>query len=223
MKKPFGVVSVVLLLLCVAANVQAGEPDSKTARGWVAAGPFYVSVKAGGSFPDDRVGSVTPGTGAIARESLDRAEVESVAVGFWIHKDLRLELEGSYRKFGVNNLTLGTTSFSSNGDSKVMSLMGNAYYDFPVDWTLRPYLMGGIGMARSDINASFGTVQTSGHENNFAYQYGGGFSHDFTKTVSGDVGYRYVGIHSSDENGIRLEKDDNAHEIMAGLRFGFGY
>lgn len=186
--KKIAVISGILLPLCVAGTAQTVEKQT-------ASKPYYVSLKIGGTIPRDlQVSGITI--------SLDNGVNGAAAVGLQLQPTVRLELEGSYRKVDFDKMS---------GDMTVKTLMANAYYDFPVDGTLKPYLMGGIGMARLGETQQFLILfnDTGG-----AYQLGGGLSYTLSEAVTADVGYRYLGV--------RAEGDDlGFHEFLAGLRFGF--
>src|SRR5262249_22958432 len=125
--------------------------------------------------PDPSGGLVSGGTffgGHLTTQvspNSDTGYVVSAAVG--VHLDelvhgLRAEVEGSYRhnKIARQFSVAGHTSFIPHavnstghldGDSTSWSVMANAWYDFPVDGMLVPYIGGGIGWARAEDKVDF--------------------------------------------------------------------
>ncbi|MEO5348461.1 MAG: outer membrane beta-barrel protein [Magnetococcus sp. YQC-3] len=223
--RKIAIISSIMLPLCISGTAQTVEAPAEK--------PYYVSLKIGGSFGNESVGSVKSGVvstgvipgvvpGAVVAVSSDDAVAVSASVGMRLHPTVRLELEGAYRKYDADKITFGVTPTKITGHSEIKTLMANAYYDFPVQWQFRPYITGGAGMARSDASVSFAGLTSRGHDTAFSYQLGGGLSYSLSETVTADIGYRYVGAISTEESSvIRTEKDGNLHEILAGLRFGF--
>lgn len=83
------------------------------------------------------------------------------------------------------------------------------------------YVMGGVGMARTDgtIEKVSFLASTKGHDTVFAYQFGGGFSYALNEATTADIGYRYIGSKDLDFEGLNVSY--GIHEVMAGLRFWF--
>ncbi len=198
--KKIVVISSILLPLFVAGTAQTVEKPTSTK-------PFYVSFKIGGSIPRDNKDDGDT-------ISFDKGVHGSAAFGLRLQPTVRLELEGSYRKVDFDQMTISGTTLSPQGDTTVKALMANAYYDFPMDSPLKPYVVGGIGRARRDMDMTALGIRVRGHETGGAYQFGGGLSYVLSEVVTADVGYRYLGL--------RQDGDDSGfHEFLAGLRFGF--
>lgn len=114
-------------------------------------------------------------------------------------------------------------------------VLANLYWDIWRFGGFTPYLMGGIGGAWNnleDFNTGLGKVQGDSRVD-FAWQIGGGISYDITRTLSLDLGYRYVdaGRIRSDNDGSanffdpsendRLTGRLRSHDFMIGLRNQF--
>jgi opacity protein-like surface antigen len=115
--------------------------------------------------------------------------------------------------FGWSPSFFGTKS--DFGNNTVMNLMGNLIIGVPIGGThgagVRPYVVGGVGLLRSQIDG--GTLATvSSSENMFGWDAGGGVMGFFSDHVGlrGDVRYLRgmsdltTNVSSIDVNGDRL-------------------
>ncbi|MBF0293884.1 MAG: porin family protein [Magnetococcales bacterium] len=198
-------ISCLTLALCLTGGAQAGE----------SARIPYVSLKVGAAVPKDN--KIT--TGSIL---FDNDVVVAGAIGLVLQKSLRLELEGSHRRFTTRLAKLNSgTEYKVNGHVEHKALLANLYYDFPLTESLRFYLGGGAGM--SLIDTKIDTITTGStiiafssqeRDSGFAYQLGSGFSFNFTERFATDFGYRFLVTHNNDDS-------LSIHEITAGLRYGY--
>jgi OOP family OmpA-OmpF porin len=176
-----------------------------------AAGPFYVSVMGGANFlQDDSFHAVTSPTfsaNTLAfHPNSDTGFIVSAAVG--IHLDqvlsgLRVEAEGAYRKNHVKGTwqsNTGTPTGISSGtldyDHSTWSVLANAWYDFNVGSSLKPYVGGGIGWAETRIKGTYkGSLAANPNfdfsNDGFAWQAGAGVNLALTPNIDLGVGYRY--------------------------------
>jgi opacity protein-like surface antigen len=99
-------------------------------------------------------------------------------------------------------------------DISLLTVMANAYYDFGNDSDIRPYIMGGLGMAH--INMSW----TSDDEDVFAWQLGAGVGFKIAERTTLDLGYRYLKPSTFDTHGLGDGKLA-CNNIMLGLRYQF--
>lgn len=99
-------------------------------------------------------------------------------------------------------------------DLSLLTVMANAYYDFDVDSSVRPYIMGGLGMARVDMS------WTSDNEDVFAWQVGAGLGLNVADSTTLDLGYRYLKPNEFDTHGLGDGKLA-CHNVMLGLRYQF--
>ncbi len=89
------------------------------------------------------------------------------------------------------------------GSSDYMtSVLGNMYFDIPMDSVITPYLGAGAGYGWA-----------SGNENGFAFALMAGAELRLSDTVSADIGYRYRQIIDGN--------DPHDHEVLVGLRYKF--
>lgn len=187
-----------------------------------AAMPAYLSLGVGltdtmDSDWDDSVGD----QGTIG---IDNSANFSAAIGASFLKNTRTELEVSYRKAGLSDISLdGVGSASLNGDLTTWGFLVNGYYDFPLKSKISPYLSAGIGVAHHkgtiDAVGGLGTPGTDSTDTVFAYQVGLGASYAITEKASLWAGYRYLG--SADPNFDDISAEYHANELRAGVRFNF--
>ena len=121
------------------------------------------------------------------------------------------------------------------------SAMLNLYYDIDTGTKFTPYIGGGIGYARVKSKAAvtgdtpFGAIDmnSSTHENNFAWQLGFGVSYQVTDNIDIDLGYRYSDYGNAKDSVATpipgLDKtlyadakySITSHEALLGLRYSF--
>ncbi|WP_130471620.1 outer membrane protein [Candidatus Magnetaquicoccus inordinatus] len=184
--------------------------------------PYYVSLKIGGAFADDTEGKTKVGAKATATGYEENATY-SVAAGIRLHPSVRLELEGGYRKLYADSLSVrGAAVTKLNGAMTVKTVMGNAIYDLPLDSMLKPYLLGGIGLARTDSTVIYNAATSNkGYSTDFAFQLGAGVTFPLTDLVHADIGYRYLHLSGADMGHVISTEDNSIHEIYAGVQMGF--
>ncbi|NTU58169.1 MAG: porin family protein [Chlorobiaceae bacterium] len=123
----------------------------------------------------------------------------------------RLEAEAGYQ----NN------NFVNNGTIKIVSLLGNGYYDFNTAG-VKPYITGGIGVATvrlRDITLN-SNVRLDDDETTFAYQVGAGLQVPLTNKVMLDARYRYFGT-TEFRTTLTGDKSIDSNSLLLGLRVNF--
>ena len=156
----------------------------------------------------------------------------------------RLEADASYRSADIDTLTAGTTglpadaggspalsgagAFPADGEANVLSFMLNGLFDFGDDDGLQGFVGGGIGVARTDIEAtidasSAGVVDDS--DSGLAWQALAGVRAPLTDNI--DVGLRYrffnaENVEIVDTAGRDMETRFRSHSILGTLTFNFG-
>ena len=101
--------------------------------------------------------------------------------------------------------------------AKFNRVMGNAYIELPISYNVRPFVMGGIGVANYDVN-HYGT-EVSG--SNFAWNVGGGIAFLLNRNVSLDVGGRYVDLGDVELETQNKKMSFDTVETYVGMRFLF--
>ena len=179
----------------------------------------------------------------------------------------RLEAEVGYQTNDVNSGTDGSVGETPNlyrsdaagtlspnwpmrGDISVLSLMGNAYYDFDLGHKVELYATGGIGIAQvsfHNVNDTGSWVGTSApftfeanndpgfnaHETTLAWQVGAGIAAPIADHVKLDLRYRYFATsdftipssNSSDfypySSNLAMNTSVSSHSVLLGLRVDF--
>jgi OmpA-OmpF porin, OOP family len=187
---------------------------------------FYVEGNLGYAIPDTVDASVGEIDGEV---ELEDAFVFGGALGYrfpWI----RLELNGSYRKFDTDEVKAQGQSAGGNGDASAVVGLFNAYLDPDLGVPVRPYLGGGVGGAYVKLDtgddAPLGVDDEAGA---FAWNLAAGLSYDVTAHVTLSAGYRYLRLEGTDFSAslAGVDTDDvdvddvTSHEILVGLRYTF--
>lgn len=154
----------------------------------------------------------------------------------------RLEAEASYREADIDTVTVGTAGFpgggatgvaapgvrAAAGSSNALSFMVNGLADFGPDDGLQGFLGAGVGVARTDVNATINTSFPDGFDDSdtgFAWQVLAGVRAPLTDTV--DVGLKYRMFTAQDVNiidrlGREVDGKFRSHSIMGTLAINFG-
>nr|WP_321467551.1 outer membrane beta-barrel protein [uncultured Desulfobulbus sp.] len=133
-------------------------------------------------------------------DSSDMGWGAALAVG-QKYGDFRYELELAYEDLEFDG-----------ADGDLTTVMGNLYYDLPIQDGFSVYGMVGIGYGY--LNASATGFDESA--NTIAYKIGLGVSYMFTDTIAGDLGYEYLGLADND-----ITDNFDGHNIVASVRFMF--
>jgi opacity protein-like surface antigen len=187
---------------------------------------FYLEGNLGYAFPD----TVDASTGGIDGEvELKDTFVFGGAVGYrfpWV----RLELNGSYRKFDTDKVKAQGQSVSGNGDATAAVGLFNVYLDPDLGVPVHPYLGGGIGGAYVKLDTGDGApLRVDDEAGAFAWNLAAGLSYDVTQHVTLSAGYRYLRLEGTDfsasvagvnTDGVDVD-DVTSHEILIGLRYTF--
>lgn len=155
----------------------------------------YVSAAAGIGFPS------LEWYGYDVEDALDSGLVLNGAVGYNFGS-ARLEAAVGYQSHDLSDF--------DDVNVSVLTGMANAYYDFDIDSSVRPYIMGGAGIASVDTN------QDTDSETVFAWQVGAGLGFKIARNTTLDLGYRYLKPNKI-EDSLEIE----SHNVMLGLRFQF--
>ncbi len=212
---------IAVALLTAAAGL--GWADRAAAQG---ATGFYVEGNLGYAFPD----TVDASAGDVDGEvELDDAFVFGGAVGYRFPY-LRLELNGSYRRFDTDQVQAQGQSSSGNGDAEALVGLVNLYLDPDLGWPVRPYLGGGIGAAYVSLDTGDdAALEVDDQAGAFAWNLAAGLSYDLTAHVTLSAGYRYLRLEGTDfsasvagvDTGDVDVDDVTSHEVLVGLRYTF--
>ncbi|MEQ9642577.1 MAG: outer membrane beta-barrel protein [Alphaproteobacteria bacterium] len=181
------------------------EPEPSLLDGW------YLRAGGGYDLPDDIDDN---GGGTSVNIDVDDGFMGEVAVGRYLGRNFRAELELAYRQTEFTDATAGgATATNISGDYTVMSAMVNGFYDLQFDFPIVPYVGVGIGAAQIEVDSvTVGAVTTrSDKATEFAYQGIVGLSWRFAEDFVATVDYRYFGTAGDNENATMT--------VAAGLRF----
>src|SRR5512132_394436 len=179
-------------LLTAAACVYGAAPAS--AQGNTG---FYLEGNLGYAFPDSVDASASGIDGEV---ELKDAFVFGGALGYrfpWV----RLELNGSYRKFDTDKVKAQGQSVSGNGDATAVVGLFNVYVDPDLDLgvPVHPYLGGGIGGAYVKLDTGDDAPLSIDDEAGaFAWNLAAGLSYDVTEHITLSAGYRYLRFEGTD-------------------------
>lgn len=205
---------------------------------------FYLAGTAGLTFPEDlkATGDLDGLLGDVDVDGeLDRGYAFFGALGYSFDF-VRIEIEGGYRHNDADSISTFGQTVNVDGDVEILSGMVNAYAELPltgfslppVVQGFRPYVGGGIGVARASINDL--SAEGLGIEDEdatiFGYQVMAGVGYDVTDYLTVTAGYRYFGTPDYETTfeeevlGIPLEAEldvDGAsiHSAEIGLRLTF--
>jgi outer membrane autotransporter protein len=180
---------------------------------------FYLEGNLGYAFPDSVDASASGIDGEV---ELKDAFVFGGALGYrfpWV----RLELNGSYRKFDTDKVKAQGQSVSGNGDATAVVGLFNVYVDPDLDLgvPVHPYLGGGIGGAYVKLDTGDDAPLSIDDEAGaFAWNLAAGLSYDVTEHITLSAGYRYLRFEGVDTGDVDVD-DITSHEILIGLRYIF--
>ena len=102
--------------------------------------------------------------------------------------------------------------------------MVNGYFEIPTGGRWKPFVTGGLGMARvemNDFNAEgSATADWSGDDTVMAWQVGAGVGYAINERTTVELKYRYFATDDAEfDDGSELEFE--SHNIYLGLRFTF--
>ena len=190
--------------------------------------PFYASISGGMTdFLDANIGN----SGSSDEFSFETGYSFSAAMGYQPNqkrgflRHVRSELSFHYATSNLDDD--GTGSGSSSGDINTMSLMLNAYYDLHNHSMFTPYIGGGLGVMRAQVNDINQLSIDDEADETMAYQLmiGTSLQPNLIDDTSLHLGYRYVSAFGdfsvSDSSGNKIEIEHDAHHIEGGIRFNF--
>jgi opacity protein-like surface antigen len=233
------------LLLALTPVVQAADMEAipgPAGMGW------YVSVFGGWSHPTEDIdaffssGSGVTFTSVDASFDLDDGFMAGLAIGAQFNDWLRADIEASgHWHDAEGNAILGTvtnpttpvlltTTAGIDGDANALFLLANLWIDVPLGDMVRPYIGGGVGVGRLDVDVSTtgGGELIDDADWGFAYQLGAGIGFGITPNIAVDVGYRFKAINNLELDATApsgtafdVDADYKSHNVLLGLRFGF--
>ena len=202
------------------------------ATGSAQAEGFYLGAFGGLNFLDEADGTANVGgpSDITVEVESDLGWVAGAVAGFAFDFGLRAEAEVAYRMNALDRATLSPVSVDLEGDTTALSFMGNLWFDFLPDGTIRPFIGGGLGMAQVSLNdvevgPLGGGTFVDDSDVVFAYQLGGGVAFQVAPGLDLTAEYRYFGTENPDFElevaPIDAEYEYSSHSVLFGLRYTF--
>jgi opacity protein-like surface antigen len=138
--------------------------------------------------------------------------------------DARGEVEIAYQKNNLDKQTVpGFPVMELTGDTTLLSVLVNGYYDFDTGGPFTPFVSAGLGFAKFDINdakvVGSPSPATNDDDTVFAYQLGAGVGYAVNERVSIDIRYRYLATTDPEVDTVTIEY--SGHNFLAGVRSSF--
>lgn len=163
---------------------------------------FYISFGGGLDFPDDLEGRST--TGNLVSTALDSGYFLAMAFGSTFGRNLRGEVELSYRLADYEQSVGGGARASGAGEQTVTGLLANGYYDVDLGLPLVPFvgIGGGVAFIEGDDIAIGGGSVAGRDATEFAYQGIVGVSYDIGNRWHIVLDGRYLGTGDDDVSAL---------------------
>lgn len=204
-----------LLLLCAigasaftASNIQAqgfSLEDEDMFGAWYFAGTGSINWRNDDSFP------------TLNRE-YNMGYGATGALGIHLYNNFRAEAEVGYKRQDLDRATSAVTTTSPNGHACDLTVMGNIFYDIPLDCCFSLYIGAGAGVSFYELeagaNKSDGTV--------FAWQVMPGVAYNITDCFAITTGYRFFSTAKvKSQAGASTKDNPIVHNVELGFRFSF--
>lgn len=124
----------------------------------------------------------------------DSALAVGGGIGYQYSENLRTDIRADWAGMG--------------GDQSLTTVLGNLYFDIPLETVFTPYLGAGVGYGWASNDN-----RRNGDDNGFAFALMAGVEFGLTDSLSADLGYRYRQVLSGD--------DPHDHQILVGMRYSF--
>jgi len=114
----------------------------------------------------------------------------------------------------------GTKTTSASGEITAFSVMANAWYEFQTNGNVRPYVGGGFGYGKVELDMDGMTFDDTG----IAYQAAIGLLYDFNGNSQLRLELRHFEVSDIDlsDHGFDLsDVEYKSDEVLIGIRFGF--
>ena len=189
---------------------------------------FYIGGSLGASFPQDS--DLT--TGAIEGEAeLDEDFVIEGHAGYRFPFNLRAEGSLSYREndIGFSRFPAIGVAGGLDADATILTVFVNVYYDFDLDFPIKPFVGGGIGLASAEIGTTNAVgVRFEDDDTVFAFNLQAGASYGIAENLELFAGYRYIQTEDPTFDARAagfadgtIDAEYSTHEVFGGLRVFF--
>lgn len=220
-----------------AADIYKGDSGGsyKDAPAAFAAYGIYLAVRGGATFAQDtdfdfdaldvNVENQYEDSGYFVSGAIGKSLTGMTGIG-----GLRGELEVGYFESDIDAHNVGGTPFEGDdafGTTSGLFGLVNVFYDFNQFGRLKPFVGGGIGLARVEFDShgvnlgGTDTVVMDDEDTGVAYQLSAGANIALTDTVDLELGYRYLGVTGLEleaVDGTASDVDVENHIVYGGLR-----
>jgi opacity protein-like surface antigen len=186
---------------------------------------LYLELQGGASFWQDANVSVS-GVGS-GDAKFDTGWTAGGALGFRMFDMFRLEGHASFRMADIDTVSAGDLE-TSDGWAGSAAFLGNAYFDIPIPFPVKPYVGGGAGVAIFSADVEGDSVDVDDDDLEFAWNVMGGLLWPVWRHLELDARYRYI---TSDDPSIdadllglgtgQVKAEFEAHEVVGALRVVF--
>lgn len=135
------------------------------------------------------------------------------AAAGWHVDWLKVEAEVATQKNDINNFEvkgIGGNAFK-DADTRIDTLLLNAYVDVPVAGDFSVYAGGGLGGAI----VTFSAYDYDVDETVFAYKLAAGVSYAFTDTLGAEIGYEYLATDDIESKLLDIEDISSSNVVFA--------
>ncbi|TNE57448.1 MAG: porin family protein [Alphaproteobacteria bacterium] len=122
--------------------------------------------------------------------------------------------------FGSNTYYVSDLLPDGSGDVTSFSIMANVWYEFGTSGPIKPYVGGGVGWAKVEVDMG----GASGDDSGLAWQLGLGVSYDLSDKTSLRLEYRRFQVNGLDitDGGVNLGFEDyEADNVIVGVKMKF--
>ena len=179
---------------------------------------LYMGLGAGANFRPD---ADIDGPGVNTEADFDSGLAGAITLGFRRADGFRSEFEFAGRNNDVDGLK---GMAGASGDVDALTFMGNILYDFQGISGFKPYVGGGIGLARVRVDGvrPIGGGRINDSDTVFAYQGIAGLSYAINDALELFGDYRYLRTSELDvqesSSGSTFNVDYDNHTLLGGIR-----
>lgn len=198
-------------------------------------GQPYLEVDVGALLLDDTRFDTVTVRNIISTEVQNDLGYDAAAIIGYDLGPVRLELEGSAKRAGVDQLLrtklnrLANTSvirnFDGSGNTAALSIMANALVDIGNDDGLQAYAGGGVGYTWVDLKANADTGFLNDSDGSFAWQALAGVRYPVSDKIDLGLKYRFFNANNVDvalASGTAANSKWRSHSMMATLAYNMG-
>jgi len=164
------------------------------------------------------------GTGVNNKWVFESGILVQAAYGYRL-QDTTTEIEIAGRAVGAKTVTeSGGAAVKATGNVTVLSFLANVTYEFPNQYQVTPYALGGLGFARYSAArvAAAGSSTVKSDDWVIGYQLGAGLLYPLNDKWTLDVSYRYFATTQPELKnaaGLAFKTDVSHHNFLMGARF----